>query len=161
MRSKVFYHQRAGELEAIMSPLADRVTLWPAYWIETPKGEAAARHGGSDWCGDCASALVRHLRRHAFRKQREEVRLSGGYRTDHDHMLWCASCGRPLDGSLTTYGAHEEVDHFMWRGVTPGSSLDALSIYLILEATVHHTADKLELVEAAADLAEAFLWAAT
>jgi hypothetical protein len=33
------------------------------FWIQTPKGEHQINSGGSDWCGDCAFYMARHLRK--------------------------------------------------------------------------------------------------
>lgn len=153
-------HPRATVLMDELTRLFQHMERPSAFWISTPIGEYESNNG-SDWCKGCGVAIVRHLRRQD-RKNRGDYLLDGGWRTEHDHLVFCAHCGKTLDGSLTDYGASQEVEALSYYGVKPGSSYDAMSLYEALNAlewSVDGT--NLDLADAACDLAEALLWCAT
>jgi hypothetical protein len=75
-----------------------------------------------DFCRDCAEKLVDE-KFAADPKRFEDLygecedaeeryseAIDGGYRTEHDSRPSCATCGAPLDGSLTDYGVGEEIE---------------------------------------------------
>lgn len=139
---------------------------WPspprraAHWIGSPDGEYTGSNG-SDWCRTCAIFVIRHLRRHD-RKHREDYRLDGGWRTEHDHQPFCAHCCERLDGSLTTYGAEAEVECWQTYGVRPGNPYEAHSLWETLNVLGYASKpEDVEMAVQACDFAEAFLWCAT
>ncbi len=74
-----------------------------------------------DYCLACCEKEVARVRadRVAAGEDAEEVedeiRVGGGYRTDHDSPPHCCECGAKLDGSLTDYGSDEEIDAYIGK----------------------------------------------
>lgn len=67
----------------------------------------------TNFCEPCGIQAVRLMRRMSPDEFAErEPALDGGWRTDHDSLPYCHTCGAPLDGSLTDYGAKAEIEHF-------------------------------------------------
>lgn len=145
------------EITALISEIASR---WPprrhpnAYWIAGP----AEDYG--DWCRSCGMFKLRNVRRRD-RKRRDEYLLDGGWRTEHDHRLFCSGCHVKLDGSLTTYGVEAELEHFTYYGVRPGSAGDADDLLEVLEALEWTDVKHADMAAEAQACAEALLWAAT
>lgn len=142
-----------------LAPLAARVKIEPCYWIHTPDGEHCGA-GGYEWCFDCATPVMRHLRKRARGRDRDYFNLGGGYRTEHDGPRFCSHCGVRLDGSLTAYGAQEEMAHFMHYGVSPGCSWEAHELSEVL-TTLTWCEDATGMAEDALACVEALLWSAT
>lgn len=90
------------------------------HWISTPDGD-----NGYEWCPTCVYYKVRNLRRHD-RRRREDYRVDGGWRTEHDSFPICHGCGAFLDGSLTEYGAREEIEYYRSSGLSTRADVDAL-----------------------------------
>ena len=51
-------------------------------------------------------------------EDRYDVAIDGGFDIDQDHIPACEACGATLSGSLTNYGANEEIAH-LTRGGGP------------------------------------------
>lgn len=76
---------------------------------------------GENFCRGCAEKLVgekfasdpeKFARLYGECEDAEEryrEAIDGGWRTEHDSPPSCATCGAPLDGSLTDYGVDEEL----------------------------------------------------
>lgn len=103
----------------------------PCHWISTPDGDQ-----GSEWCPDCGYYKVRNLRRHDRRHRRDYI-LDGGWRTDHDSMPICAGCGAILAGSLTSYGASEELAYYLESGLSEAPHTDAIYLSEIVDSLVY------------------------
>jgi hypothetical protein len=146
-------HHNCHDLISALDRMASSPKLPPCHWISTPDGDQ-----GSEWCYCCGRAMVRHLRRQD-RRRRGDYILDGGWRTDHDHRVFCAGCGCQLDGSLTTYGALEELDYF--RDLDPASAsnqdaYDLSEVLLTLDVTSEDDADAaLEAIAIARRIVEA------
>lgn len=107
------------DIERRLAKLSSSVKTKRCHWINTPNGDL-----GAEWCTDCGLYKLRNLRRRD-RKHRDDYILDGGWRTCHDVTQFCCSCGALLDGSLTEYGAREELEHYASQGFRPGDPFDA------------------------------------
>mgnify|MGYP006170815271 CR=1 FL=1 len=129
-------HPECAELIDALRPLASTVLVKDAHWICTPDGEYThSVSGGSNWCRDCARAIVRHLRKKdRNRERRSDYILDGGWPTEHETPPFCAHCGARLDAILLSYGALEELDHFRENPPTPWNAGEAYEISEMLSA---------------------------
>lgn len=131
-----------------LRPLASQVTVKAAYWIGSPDGELYFNNG-SDFCRSCAMAIIRHKRRRD-RANRDEYRLDGGWRSEHDNTLFCSGCGSRLDGSLTDYAIGEELAHYREGPPRPGCIEAAYDMTEVLTSLQYSTADADDVAEACA-----------
>lgn len=83
---------------------------------------------GENFCLDCAEKLVDQ--KYAADPKRFEdlfdecetaddryrVAIDGGFDIEHDGIPWCATCGAKLSGSLSDYGANEEIAALTGKG---------------------------------------------
>lgn len=109
------YHPEVDELIDALRPIACQARVEDAYWITTPDGEYLSNNG-NEWCRDCGSAKVKHLRRHD-RRHADAYILDGGWVSEHESPPMCAGCGVKLRATLLIYGGISELDHF--RGHPP------------------------------------------
>lgn len=110
MLDETTYHEDVNDLIDALRPLASQARVESAYWISTPDGEYLS-HNGNEWCRDCGTAKVRHLRKHDRKRARDYI-LDGGWVCEHDTPPACAHCGVRLRANLTVHGGLYELDHF-------------------------------------------------
>jgi len=128
------------ELADALYPLAKQAQVKAAYWISTPRGEYQTHHGNNEWCRDCGTFMVRHLRRRERdRGKRRDYILDGGWSSEHDTLISCTQCGARLACSLLSYGAWEEIGYFEENGVRPGNAADAYDLSEALFALEYAT----------------------
>lgn len=75
------------------------------YWV------SGTNDCANDYCRPCGVRRVRALRR-ARPAEAAGISLDGGWSMEHDTSPTCRTCGATVDGTLTEYGADEELDHF-------------------------------------------------
>jgi hypothetical protein len=121
------------DLADALWPLASKATVKSGYWITTPDGEYQPAHATNNWCGDCGTFMVRHLRRRDP-KRRSEYMLDGGWVSEYDTPIACAHCGVRLRCSMLTTGAAEELDYFRDHPPRPGNPDDAYDFHEVLTA---------------------------
>ena len=68
------------------------------FWISDGGG------AGENYCLECCEKQVASIS-----AQYPDAEVDGGWRTEHDSPPCCETCGARLDGSLTDYGAREEL----------------------------------------------------
>lgn len=105
------YNEEIIILNREVSALAASVVIEDAYWINDPEN----RHSCEEWCFECGEKRVSELRTENP-SQADDIFLDGGWRTEHDNNIACHDCGCILDGSLTDYGAEEELRYFLDDG---------------------------------------------
>lgn len=86
-------------------------TVKDCYWINTPNGDL-----GLEYCYDCGSKMIENLRSEDVDNAQDYI-LDGGWCISHDHTVACNECGVRLNGSLTDYGASEELTHYVCEGI--------------------------------------------
>ncbi len=151
--SAIVQHDEIWGLILSLRPLASTVEERECHWISTPKGDL-----GNEWCQSCGRAMVRHLRRREKdRRKREDYILDGGWRTDHDGPVFCAGCGVRLNGSLTEYGAIEELEHYSTYGFRPGNAYDAYEMTEMISALEYTSEGSAELAQQAIEIVRRFV----
>lgn len=76
------------------------------YWFDLANGE---------YCLVCANKLqIEH----------PDWQKDGGFCIDSDSTLFCESCGKPLECTLTDYGAKQELEYFEREGFDFNRDLD-------------------------------------
>ncbi|RWN35823.1 hypothetical protein [Mesorhizobium sp.] len=131
-------------------PLASKYPVKPDHWITTPRGEYETYHGYREWCRECATFMIRHLRRKDPRN-REEYRLDGGWRSEHDGPIYCAQCGVRLTSAMLSTGAGEEVGHYAENPPDPTPQC-AYDIHEVLQALEYTRQRDAELVAEAVEI---------
>lgn len=151
--STLVTHDEVWRLIQLLRPLASTVDERECHWISTPNGDQ-----GNEWCPSCGRAMVRHLRRHEKSlRLRGDYILDGGWRTAHDGPVFCAGCGVRLNGSLTEYGAEEELEHYNTYGFRPGNAHDAYELTEMLSALEYTSEDRAGRAKQAADIVRRFI----
>lgn len=137
------YDAQVSRLIDFLEPLVPDWALRPAHWISTPDGDL-----GSEWCEDCGTYMVRHLRRHD-RKRREDYILDGGWSTDAEHFTFCSQCGKRLHISLTQFGAVSEIENYEQNGFSLSRDDDAYELSQILASLSWREATERDTITAA------------
>lgn len=132
MPGEVTHHEEADELIDALRPLASQARVESAYWISTPHGEYLSNNG-NEWCRECGTAKVKHLRKHD-KKRASDYILDGGWVCEHDTPPACAHCGVSLRANLTVHGGLYELDYFRDNPPDPGNIDDAYQISEMLAA---------------------------
>ncbi len=110
-----------AELRAYIAAHASASELLACYWFDGDFHDA-----GEDFCRDCAEKLVDakyvaepglfeklyglECEDVADASERHEAAIDGGFSVDHDSPPHCATCGVKLAGTLTEYGADQEIE---------------------------------------------------
>lgn len=115
------------EMEAVAKMLRERSSRArsvPCHWLT----DGDSNEAGDDYCRPCAETRLKQRK-----EEKEQPFVDGGWDMDHDHVPFCASCGRRLSGALTKCGAETEIEAIRGGGFTgtPEECADAL---LALEA---------------------------
>jgi hypothetical protein len=121
------------ELLDALRPLASQCKVKADHWIRMPNGGSYETDNGSEWCRDCASFMIRHLRK-KDPKRRDEYILDGGWASEHDTPPMCCQCGAKLTASLLTYGGIYELEHFAENPPTPGNVDHAYEVSEMISA---------------------------
>lgn len=125
--------EECDRLQKFFADGAAKFSPKDAYWID-------GADAGDDYCLPCAEReLVKDIARYRRlpkkdRAKAERPSLGGGYSTEHDGPPFCATCGAVLDGSLTDYGAEEEVSHFTTYGFDIFSDDDRRAMSEVISA---------------------------
>lgn len=90
------------------SQLDDIISEWQGIVFESPYWF----DGDEEYCGDCAVA-------EATRRGLTKGDIDGGWAVESDHTLFCTTCGKPLEHTLTDYGTEQELIHYEQEGL-PG-----------------------------------------
>lgn len=131
--SDTIYNPECTKLMDALRPLAAQVDVKSAHWICTPNGEYETHNGEREWCRDCGTFVVRHLRRRD-RKHRQDYILDGGWPSEHETPIFCAHCGAKLECILLVSGGLYELEHFAENQPTPGNRNHAFELYEMLSA---------------------------
>lgn len=104
-------------IRSLISKKAAKHKALDCHWIYNGPDE------GANYCERCALKEIKRIR-----KEYPDASLDGGWRTEHDSLPYCETCHKPLDGSLTYYGAEQEIEHFLEYNFDPESAADCYSL---------------------------------
>lgn len=105
--------QAAADLDLVEAEISKRATgtTVPCHWVHDAQVVDDARFEASaNFCLACCTAAV---------TVHEGLTVDGGWSTEHDSVPTCETCGTHLWGSLTEYGAEQELDHYKAFGLPP------------------------------------------
>ncbi len=77
-----------------------------AHWFHADDADPS-----QEYCRPCWEAKAAEIKATRTGDEAAEIRPDG-CRMEHDHLIYCATCSCPLDGSFTDYGVRSELDHF-------------------------------------------------
>lgn len=118
-----------ARLGALFNAGAAKFDPLPCHWV------ACADEDSVDYCREHALKRIEEIK--AESPDREPI-LDGGWPSDHDSTPYCQyeGCGALLDGALTSYGAEQEIDHFLDYGFDPASDDDCRAMAEVV-STLH------------------------
>lgn len=119
--------EQQGRLITLFGKGAARVYAKPCHWIFSRDDQA----DGADYCPACVKKRIAELKK---RNPAGEYDIDGGWRTDHDSLPACETCGAALDGALTEEGCEQEVEHFLEYGFDPTSDHDCYAMDEVINA---------------------------
>lgn len=93
--------------------LGQKITEWQQIHYENPYW--FTEDSDNVYCHKCAKKKLR---------ENQGWQLDGGFDYEEDGQIFCESCGRPLECTLTDYGAKEELKYFEESGFDADSDLD-------------------------------------
>lgn len=110
--------EMVDDLKAYISKHAEGAPERSAcYWFN-----GDLRDASEEYCRDCAEQVVdeeyakdsgrfeKMVGECRTREERHDAAIDGGLDIDHDSPPYCERCGKDLSGSLTEYGADQELD---------------------------------------------------
>lgn len=114
---------RDESLSYILGRTAGAADALPCHWSNCEEDDWP-HDAGANFCPECAEALIEEYRE---QHPEDDIRLDGGWASEHDSTPFCDICEEKLDGCLTEYGVERELEHFEQH---PPSSADGwLELY--------------------------------